>query len=281
MRVLEAGILPDSEIYFYEPSQFAMRVLFGLQHIGIFHCDQRYIVTHPYWESILMIFMDEGRLETEYNGQRFVAEAGDIVLIDCRHQHRYRALSDLRFHYFHFSGHPSAAYCSLIYDMFGGALLKGLCSENMQSIFNQIMMIVRSKISLENEHRISVYIHMILCSIIEDQSKVTHGSAESVDRVIDYMMDNLRENLSIDDIANAVGLNKHYMNRLFVRQTGVTPHKYFNNMRIQEARRLLLTTSMSVENVADACGFQNTSNFIRLFRNHTDMTPSVFRKIPF
>ena len=61
----------------------------------------------------------------------------------------------------------------------------------------------------------------------------------------------------------------------------MTPHRYFSNLRIQHAKRLLMTTSATVEEVADMCGFDNASNFIRLFKQRTNMTPTAFRKIPF
>ena len=61
----------------------------------------------------------------------------------------------------------------------------------------------------------------------------------------------------------------------------MTPHQYFINMRLQNAKRLLVTTHDSIEQVAENCGFDNTSNFIRLFKQRVGMTPTAFRKIPF
>lgn len=102
-----------------------------------------------------------------------------------------------------------------------------------------------------------------------------------MDRVIAFMQDHLTENLSIEDMASAAGLSRYYFNRLFTQQTGVSPHRYFNNLRIQRARLLLHTTDESVAQIAEACGFDNVSNFIRLFRSCTGMTPAAFRRIPF
>lgn len=281
MPRLEEGILEDSEIYYFQPSDFAKKALFALQHIGIFHCDERYAATHPYWESILLIFIDSGLLETRYGGRQFTAGPGDAVLIDCRYPHRYAARSDLRFHYFHFTGSSSQDYCSLIREIYGSGYLKGACSTETGRIFRNMMHQVRTKGDRENEHRISVYIHMILCALVEAGTDRQAGTRRTMDQVITYMQDHLTENLSIEDMASAAGLSRYYFNRLFRQQTGVSPHRYFNNLRIQKARLLLHTTDDSVAQIAEACGFDNVSNFIRLFRSCTDMTPTAFRGIPF
>ena len=215
MHKLEDGILDSSEIYFLQPSSFAEQSLFYLQHLGIFECDDRYVVTHPYWESVLLLFIDEGELEVSFRQENFIARQGDIVLLDCRY-----------------------------------------------------------------EHRISVYIHMILCEISETCHNLPAANT-SIEQSVRFMEKHLTENVSLDEISAHVGLSKYYFNRLFRRYMGMTPHQYFLNMRVQYAKKLLMTTHDSIENVAEKCGFDSPSNFIRLFRQHTGMTPAAFRKIPF
>ena len=88
MHQLENGIHLDvSEIYFLQPSRFAEDSLYYLQHLGIFECDTRYVVTHPYWESIQLLFIDEGELEVSFRDEMFVARKNDIVILDCRYEH--------------------------------------------------------------------------------------------------------------------------------------------------------------------------------------------------
>jgi AraC family transcriptional regulator len=281
MHILEDGILDDSEIYFLQPSDFALNTLFCLQHIGILHCDSRYEVTHPYWESILFIFIDEGELITDYHGQHFTARKDDIIVINCRHEHRYRAKDDLRFHYFHFTGPCSLGYSSLLHSLYEGALIPGACSEVLQNVFNKTLNLALSQIRAQNEHRISVYLGMILCELVETHFNSTSSDDNPVEQAVSFMKEHLTQNLSLDELASHVGLSKYYFNRLFNKQMGMTPHRYFTNLRIQYSKRLLLTTTCSIEEVADECGFDSPSNFIRLFKQRTDMTPTAFRKIPF
>lgn len=281
MHKLEAGILDPSEIYFLIPSDFAVKSLYCVQHIGVFYCDPRYVVTHPYWESILMLFIDEGELEVSFRDELFLAKSGDIVLIDCRYEHSYHALDGLKFHYFHFTGPSSVDYTHLIYQLNQSACIRGAQSEVLTNIFSNLFRLAKSQANMQNEHRMSVYIHMILCELVENCSGVQPIADESIEKAIHFMEQHVTQNISLDELAENVNLSKFYFNRYFKKHVGMTPHQYFINMRIQHAKQLLATTHDSIESVAEQCGFDNTSNFIRAFKQRAGMTPTAFRKIPF
>jgi len=60
--------------------------------------------------------------------------------------------------------------------------------------------------------------------------------------------------------------------------TGVGMEKYLQNLRLDEARRLLKTGNLPVSQVARACGFKSGSYFIRLFRKKTGLSPQKYRR---
>lgn len=281
MHMLEEGILDSSEIYFLLPSDFASKALYCLQHIGIFYCDPRYMATHPYWESILVIFVDEGELEVSFGGQNFTACKNDIVLIDCRQEHSYQAREGLKFHFFHFTGGGSVEYVNLICQLNKGALIRDGQTVILNNIFSNLLCLAKAQSNTQSEHRISVYLQMILCELAENCSGVHSVANESIEKAIHYMEEHVDQQISLDELAESINLSKFYFNRYFKKHMGMTPHQYFINMRLQNAKRMLVTTHHSVEKVADLCGFDNPSNFIRLFKQRVGMTPTAFRKIPF
>ena len=282
MHKLENGIhLEVSEIYFLQPSKFAENSLYYLQHLGVFECDTRYVVTHPYWESIQILFIDEGELEVAFRDEMFVAKQNDIVILDCRYEHIYHAWSNLKFHYVHFAGSSAFEYVSLLYELNHSALLENACTDTLNSAFQNLHSLARSQTNAQNEHRISVYLHMVLCELAESCYSIPATANDLIEQAIHFMEDHITENLTLDEIAAHISLSKYYFNRLFNKHIGMTPHRYFSNLRIQHAKRLLMTTSATVEEVAEMCGFDNASNFIRLFKQRTNMTPTAFRKIPF
>ena len=282
MHKLEDGIHLDvSEIYFLQPSQFAEDSLYYLQHLGVFECDTRYVVTHPYWESIQIMFIDEGELEVAFRDEMFVAKKNDIVILDCRYEHIYHAQSNFKFHYIHFAGSSSFEYASLLYELNQSALLENACTDTLNSAFQNLRALARSQTNAQNEHRISVYLHMVLCELAESCYSIPATANELIEQSIRFMEEHITESVSLDEIAAHINLSKYYFNRLFSKHIGMTPHRYFTNLRIQRAKRLLMTTSASVEEVSAQGGFDTSCNFIRLFKQRTGMTPTAFRKIPF
>lgn len=83
--------------------------------------------------------------------------------------------------------------------------------------------------------------------------------------------------LSVSGVAEAVGMHRGALSRLFRRATGVTVQDYLAAVRLEEARRRLTRTDESVAAIARGCGFTYTGYFCRWFRKQTGRTPSEVR----
>ena len=73
-------------------------------------------------------------------------------------------------------------------------------------------------------------------------------------------------------------LSRQQLDRRLKRMVGKSATSYLQNLRMERARELLITTSMPVADVATACGFEDTSYFTRVFRNYYQCSPSEVRK---
>ncbi len=87
----------------------------------------------------------------------------------------------------------------------------------------------------------------------------------------------LDEDLSLSDLAAEAGLSPFYLHRLFVEVANETPKAYTQRLRLSRAAVLLLTTRLSVLDVALDCGFQGHEVFTRAFRKQFGMTPRAYR----
>ena len=92
------------------------------------------------------------------------------------------------------------------------------------------------------------------------------------------MYNHYGENIQIGDIAEYVSLSRYYFTRLFRKETGRTPNEYLADVRINAAKEMLTERILSVAEIAEQCGFANTSHFTRFFREKTGQTPAAFRK---
>ena len=96
-------------------------------------------------------------------------------------------------------------------------------------------------------------------------------------RVLDYIGDNLADDLTLSELAAVAGMSPHYFAELFRRSTGYAPHRYVLLKRIERAKQGLSDTRCSVLEVGLDAGFQNSSHFARIFRRFVGTSPSRFR----
>lgn len=96
-------------------------------------------------------------------------------------------------------------------------------------------------------------------------------------RVIQQMEANLSEPLRLADMSPASGLSRRQMERLFRREMGRTPARYYLDLRLERAHLLLATSSLPVIEIAMACGFSTASHFSRTYRERYGCTPQRTR----
>lgn len=83
---------------------------------------------------------------------------------------------------------------------------------------------------------------------------------------------------TVDELAGICHLSKYYFCRIFVKATGLAPHRYLLLMKLDKARSMLSDTDMTVSEIALKLGFSNVTILRRAFRREYGMTPSEFRE---
>lgn len=99
-----------------------------------------------------------------------------------------------------------------------------------------------------------------------------------VDAVIDFIAENYTRTLNNTAIGNKFGYHPNYINRLFVKQTGLSLHRYILNFRISQAVTQLFYTKLSLSEIAQSCGFPDYAYFSRVFKQQHGISPSEYRK---
>ncbi|MFF0206068.1 helix-turn-helix transcriptional regulator [Streptomyces sp. NPDC005017] len=87
------------------------------------------------------------------------------------------------------------------------------------------------------------------------------------------------EPLTLDDLAQSVMLSKYHFLRVFSRVTGVTPGRFLTAVRLQEAKRLLLSTPLNVADVSARVGYSSTGSFTRRFTESVGLSPTQYRRL--
>lgn len=94
---------------------------------------------------------------------------------------------------------------------------------------------------------------------------------------ITYINEHLESELLLTEIATVVQISPHYFATLFKQSTGLTPHQYVIQCRIERAKILLANRKLAITEVMQKTGFKSQSHFTRVFRQHTAITPKAYR----
>jgi len=101
---------------------------------------------------------------------------------------------------------------------------------------------------------------------------------QAVERAIQAMHTHIQEPLTIDDLAAVAYLSPFHFHRVFRRLIGVPPGEFLSALRWQTARRLLLTTHMSVTDICFSVGYTSTGSFTSRFTQLVGLSPRLLRR---
>ena len=102
-------------------------------------------------------------------------------------------------------------------------------------------------------------------------------SGYTLGRVTSYIEDNLTKDLTLAEIAAVARMSPHYFSRAFRKSTGIPPHRYVVDRRIEKAKTLLSDNYLPLVEVGLSVGFPNQSHFTTLFHKRTGITPKAYR----
>ena len=123
---------------------------------------------------------------------------------------------------------------------------------------------------------IELLIQLKEVAIPSDQEPLPHDST-LIDEILVYINQHYKEAIDVTSIAAVFNIHKSYLSHLFTQNVGMSLWNYVILRRIH-AFNDLLRKGLSIEEASYQVGFQNYSNFFRLYKKHTGMTPMQFKK---
>ncbi|MEO6456327.1 MAG: AraC family transcriptional regulator [Ginsengibacter sp.] len=103
-------------------------------------------------------------------------------------------------------------------------------------------------------------------------------NSRRVEKVFEYMHQNFDKPVSLIDVAKLANMTEVSFSRFFKKRTGITFIDSLMEVRLGHASRLLIDTTQSIAEIAYDCGFNNISNFNRIFKKKKNCTPKEFRE---
>lgn len=134
-----------------------------------------------------------------------------------------------------------------------------------------------------NDGASALAIEALVLEILAQTCRATELSRASPPRWLagatDYLHGHFHETVEVADVARAVGVHPAHLARVFREHKGATIGDYLRSLRIEAARRQLLSSDRPLREIAADAGFADQSHFSRLFRAATGSTPSTYRRL--
>ena len=102
-------------------------------------------------------------------------------------------------------------------------------------------------------------------------------SGQTSKRAVEYMNENISENLSINDLARVSRMSPSHFIRAFTLTFGMPPHQYLLNMRLRSAEKLLIETKLPISDIASQTGFSSQSHLTNTMKRIKQITPGKIR----
>src|SRR5262245_10256694 len=119
---------------------------------------------------------------------------------------------------------------------------------------------------------------MSIESVPSQRTQVDSEYAQRINRVIDYIRENLDRPMKLEELAKVACFSEFHFHRIFSAVSGETLNSFTNRLRLEKAARLLRYSNQCLTDIALACGFSSSATFSRGFRSGYDTSPSQFRK---
>lgn len=253
-----------------------------------------------HWHSYFEItYVRKGRGKYFVNGQEYSMDEGDIIIFNNVEPHGWTLLEDdMHLLVMIFSPEFVAEKLSVFdSDYLKPFVERGSNFKNRigkeEPVSHEIRKAIR-EIYTEWEEKKEGFPLMIKADILriltmlirtyQDESKSDEmlkekkNAMKRLEKAFDYMNAHYCERITLDEVAASAYMSSNYFSSYFRKVTNIGFSEYVTRLRIKHARELLRDTDRSVTDIAMECGFNNISNFYRLYKKHVGKSPRENKK---
>lgn len=269
---------------FFHASDIFKKFYFYMVSCGYFLCDQHYSVKSQGNRTPIFFYIIDGQLELEYEGETYTAKANDVVLLNCHKPHHYYCKDSCEFLFFHFDGITAPDLVDHLIASHGSPVFSLKNAREIYTTINEPIMKLCYQ-EQDSEASLSSIVYSTLCMIPATDANTglfipshVELSEDTVSyKVIEYVDKHIDQNFTVQQLADFVNLSRDYFARLFKKETGYSPLEYVAIAKINYAKLMLRTTTLSITEIAEFLGYSSPASFINAFRMRRGTSPNKYR----
>lgn len=251
-----------------------------------------YVETHDFWE---LCYVTEGRIQVWLDTVGLSLEAQQLLLIPPNKKHSF----------FSENGNQNKAFV-VCFDSFSQALMPisgGIfpaddvqqgcmeriideCATTFRMNEHGLLEVVASPL-FGGQQALLLQLEYLLISLVRRMSAEKNSGivfisdenfhADLVNVILRFLRKNIHRKLTLEDICHKFNYSKSFLCKVFKEQTGQSLMECFNQLKMEEAKRLLRQSNLSVTDIAGSLGFREVKYFDAIFKKFSGMTPVTYR----
>ena len=235
-------------------------------------------------EYYVIGFIEGGKRHLWCKGKEYDTSAGDLILFNPRDNHYCAPVNGELLDYRAVNIKPEVM-SRAVKEITGEAYMPYFTetvvykSDIAQSVQDLYRAVLNDAPLLEKEENLFFLLDQILREYASDfESADVLRPNRQIQSLCQYMEEHFAENVTLDELLSMTDFGKSYLLRSFTRQTGVSPYRYLQTIRLDKAKRFL-EEGISPIDAAGMAGFSDQSHFTHFFKEFIGLTPKQYQRI--
>lgn len=229
-------------------------------------------------DAYMIHFVRSGKGTLLLNDKIYRIKENDLFLIRPGQKAIYTADDSNPWHYSYFS--------------FAGVLAAGLLEETAFKNNNTVITLPDDSIARIIEEGLTAvcesksvrictleYLAKLLSVLVVEPTCVKDDQNVLITQIDQYIKKNYMKDIQINEIADMFNVSRNYLFRIFKKNKGISLKSYLSDIRIQDAKAMLITTDIPITQISEMLGFKTYSAFFKLFKAATNSTPKEYRAV--
>ena len=235
-------------------------------------------------EYYVIGFIEGGKRHLWCKGKEYDTSAGDLILFNPRDNHYCAPVNGELLDYRAVNIKPEVM-SRAVKEITGEAYMPYFTenvvykSDIAQSVQDLYRAVLNDAPLLEKEENLFFLLDQILREYASDfESADVLRPNRQIQSLCQYMEEHFAENVTLDELLSMTDFGKSYLLRSFTRQTGVSPYRYLQTIRLDKAKRFLEEGIAPID-AAGVAGFSDQSHFTHFFKEFIGLTPKQYQRI--
>lgn len=230
----------------------------------------------------IIIYCEKGNGWIRHRGETHKMSRDTAYIIPANEPHSYGSANNnpWSIYWLHFCGENVKMFDSILGKVLYINDTENSRQEDRFKLFEEMYSNLEMGYNIENLEFISFCLMYFLASlkyITQFRTCKNVRNADTIQKCILYMKDNLENNITLEDIAEVAGYSTSHLNVLFAKRTLYSPMTYYNQLRIQRACTYLQLTDLKISEIAYKLGYYDPFHFSKAFSKEMKLSPKKYK----